>query len=197
MGMVVWSTGLKANPFVVNHLGKEFEISGEDRKGKWQLIKNPRSKGLAVDDHLRTQLQHTEDESRVVVSDSLYALGDCAVLPTPLPATAQVANQEAQYLASTLNAVAKRSGGKKFVTNSPISIADEKPFKFKNLGVMAYLGSWRAIMDSGKGGGVSGRTAWVLWRTAYLTKSQSWKNRFLISCQWFINWAIGRDINRF
>lgn len=45
--------------------------------------------------------------------------------------------------------------------------------------VMAYIGGWRAILQTPEPGEgnlhLSGRTAWLLWRSAYLAKSKlSW-----------------------
>jgi len=100
---------------------------------------------------------------------------------TQYPATAQVASQKAEWLAKRLN-----RGG-----------FDVNGFTWRNMGVMAYLGNWNAIMQSGGVGNVSGRAAWVLWRGAYLTKSVSWRNKVLIPIYWFLNWAFGRDISRF
>ena len=63
-------------------------------------------------------------------------MGDCAEIEDdPLPATAQVASQQGAYLAKRLNALAK---GKQ-------SVAD-KPFHFKFLGLMTYIGSYKSIM---------------------------------------------------
>jgi NADH dehydrogenase len=113
--------------------------------------------------------------------ENVHALGDCAVLEgTAYPATAQVANQKAGWLAKRLNK----------------GDLDSQGFTYKNLGVMAYVGNWNAIMQT-DGGDVSGRVAWFIWRGAYLAKSVSWRNRILIPVYWFVNWVFGRDISRF
>jgi NADH dehydrogenase FAD-containing subunit len=76
---------------------------------------------------------------------------------------------------------------------------------------MAYLGDWRAVFRTGTGSDFSGRTAWLIWRGAYLTKSVSWRNKVefsaytnvklinqvLICIYWTLNWLFGRDISRF
>lgn len=79
---------------------------------------------------------------------------------TTYPATAQVASQKADWLAKELNK-GKLNG---------------KGFHWHNLGMMAYLGGWSAIFQSGAGN-VSGKTAWLVWRGAYLTKSVSVRNK--------------------
>lgn len=50
---------------------------------------------------------------------------------------------------------------------------------------MAYVGNWNAILQS-QGGGISGRVAWILWRSAYLVKSLSWRNKILIPIYWYV-----------
>ena len=77
-----------------------------------------------------------------------------------LPATAQVASQKAAHLARRLN-------------RGDVS---EKEFKFRNWGTMTYLGNWNAIHQS-SADELKGWVAWVLWRTAYLTRSMSVRNK--------------------
>lgn len=111
----------------------------------------------------------------------IYALGDCALLEnTAYPATAQVASQKANWLAKRLNK----------------GDIESSSFTYKDLGVMAYIGNKKAILD-GKGANISGRIAWIIWRGAYLTKTVSWRNKILIPIYWSINWLFGRDISRF
>jgi NADH dehydrogenase FAD-containing subunit len=93
------------------------------------------------------------------------------------PATAQVASQKAEWLAKRLNK----------------GDIEAKPFHWNNMGVMAYLGSWNAIVQAGPGE-ISGRTAFLIWRGAYLTKAVSWRNKILIPtyCE-FQNQSAGGD----
>lgn len=140
-----------------------------------RVKRDGRSGGIMTNDRL--QAKHADDS---VVKD-VYALGDCAILEgTSYPATAQVASQKATWLAKRFNKGDLGQSG----------------FTYKDLGVMAYLGNWNAILQS-QGGDISGRLAWFIWRGAYLTKSVSWRNKILIPVYWFLNWAFGRDISRF
>jgi NADH dehydrogenase FAD-containing subunit len=50
--------------------------------------------------------------------------------------------------------------------------------------VMAYLGNWKAIMQTGGNNDVKGWAAWFIWRGAYLTKTVSWRNKLLIPIYW-------------
>lgn len=82
---------------------------------------------------------------------NIYALGDCAQIEgADLPATTQVAQQQGKYLAQALN---RKALGKKV-----------KPFVYRNLGMLVYVGNSRALAEIGpihwKGFG-----AWVFWRS--------------------------------
>ena len=72
----------------------------------------------------------------------VFAIGDVSVMEkSQLPATAQVANQEAKWLGKTLN-----KG----------NLTETEGFNFKNLGVMTYLGNMKAIMQAEGGTEVKG-----------------------------------------
>lgn len=159
VGMVVWATGLTANPFITS----------------LPFFKD-KSKRLLVDQFLHV----LEGENHETVKD-VYALGDCATIEHyNLPQTAQVANQQANYLAKELNKYA----------NSPA------PFTYHHKGAMAYVGDYKAVLDTKevKGRGI---TAWIFWRSANWTMTVSWKNKILIRMYWTITWLFGRDTSRF
>ncbi|KAJ7905148.1 NDE1, mitochondrial external NADH dehydrogenase [Mycena leptocephala] len=168
-GILVWSTGLAPNPLISS-------IS--------EFKKDMKTKSVLTNEHLN--LIRTDG----TVDPDVWGIGDCAQIEDAiLPATAQVANQKAQYIVKKLNKLVKDQ-------DSP------KPFKFENQGSLAYIGDWKAIYDnSGKDGHdkiiskESGRVAWLLWRSAYFTMTLSW--RILVPMYWFVSWIFGRDITRF
>lgn len=175
-GVVVWSTGLMQNPLVGDLVGREIE-------GVGKIVKDGRSGGIVTDAHLRVQVQ--ADDGETTTLPDVYAIGDCAVVRgQSLPATAQVASQQAGYL------------GKRFNNGTSDEASTTAGFKFRNWGTMAYLGGWRAIHQS-EADELKGRAAWILWRTAYLTKSMSIRNKMLIPVYWLATWIFGRDISRF
>lgn len=197
VGMCVWSTGLMMNPFIQKALSdvhkyptSSASLSTEvaaPEKNKWSLKRHPKTGGLMVDDRFRVKLiprngsPPAENAPEATMQD-VFALGDVAVLEKGrLPATAQVANQEAKWLGKRMNKGDMEKGG----------------FSFKNLGVMTYLGNMKAIMQAEGGTEVKGRMAWLIWRGAYLTQTVSWRNKLLIPIYWSINWIFGRDISRF
>ncbi|OAA48146.1 Pyridine nucleotide-disulfide oxidoreductase, FAD/NAD(P)-binding domain protein [Beauveria brongniartii RCEF 3172] len=176
-GLLVWSTGLMQNPLVA-------KLLEQDIPGLGRIVKDARTGGIMTDGHMRVLTGPEEaggDGPRKPLPD-VYAIGDCAVQEEHrLPATAQVASQQATWLGKRIN-------------NGDMDTAAE--FKFRNWGAMAYLGSKRAIHQNGADG-LKGWPAWILWRTAYLTKSMSWRNKFKIPLQWLITALFGRDISRF
>jgi len=205
VGMCVWSTGLMMNPFVQAALddvhtyptrsaalSSSTDITSPSSQ-KWSLKRHARSGGLLVDDRFRVKLVprngsptstsgYNQPTPEAIMQD-VFAIGDVSVMEkTQLPATAQVANQEAKWLGKRFNKD-KLLGG--------------EGFNFKNMGVMTYLGNMKAIMQAEGGTEVKGRMAWLIWRGAYLTQTVSWRNKLLIPIYWSINWIFGRDISRF
>ena len=133
-----------------------------------RVKRHERSGGLVTNEHLQVK---AADGS---VIPGVYAIGDCATLEgTSYPKTGQVANQLATLLGKHLNKGDVETAG----------------FKYRDLGIMAYIGNWNAVVDS-KGGRYSGRMAWFIWRTVYLAKSVSWRNRILIPTYWSVSRSV-------
>ncbi|KAF3010160.1 hypothetical protein E8E14_007520 [Neopestalotiopsis sp. 37M] len=190
-GIVVWSTGLMQNPLVQKLADKVFPpnsaVTGvAEAATEVQLQKDPKSGSILTDKHLRVRVVATESKDGQTITGKsilpdVYAIGDCAVIHNQaLPATAQVASQKATYLAKRFNKEDVFAPG----------------FKFRNWGTMTYLGNWKAIHQS-EADDLKGWAAWVLWRTAYLTKSMSIRNKIMVPVYWCISWLFGRDISRF
>ncbi|KAH9885261.1 FAD/NAD-P-binding domain-containing protein [Cubamyces lactineus] len=174
-GLLVWSTGLAPNPLIesITELKK-------DERTKRSLLTNGTLNVLKAD---------TGEPD-----PDVFAIGDSATIENePLPATAQVANQQAKYLTKRLN---------RLIKGATAADADARPFKFQNAGSLAYVGDWEAIFDRTKAargpkGKETGRLAWLLWRSAYFTKTLSVRNKILVPMYWFLNWIFGRDLTRF
>lgn len=135
------------------------------------LQKNKRNK-LVIDHYLK-----------VNGTENIYALGDCTEIPDePFPVTAQVAQRQGKYIGKTLNKLAK---GKTI-----------KPFKYKDLGMLAYIGSHKALANTSQYKG-SGFATWLFWRSVYITKLVSLKNKILVLFDWFKTFVFGRDVSNF
>jgi NADH dehydrogenase FAD-containing subunit len=212
-GMCVWSTGLMNNPFVAKALDHVRKFPTESAKvlegnaptsERWQIKRSPKTGGIIVDNHFRVQLQtqgQSEPKGRAVMQD-VFALGDCTMLDSidpPLPATAQVANQEARYLAKQFNKHFDPTRGQ----FDAESYSQGAGFDFHSRGVMTFLGGSKAILQGpetetqGAGKKLKGFLAYLIWRGAYLTMTLSWRNKVLIPVQWLTVRIFGRSVSRF
>lgn len=174
-GLLVWSTGVGPSPFIKS----------------LQLPKAPGGR-LGVDDWLR-----------VPSATDVYSVGDCSGYlestgKAPLPALAQVAERQGKYLAALLNRIGKEGGGH---ANCAVNIKLGDPFVYKHMGSMASVGSYKALVDlrqskEAKGLSLAGFVSWFVWRSAYLTRVISWRNRFYVAINWLTTFVFGRDISR-
>ncbi|KAK9069106.1 hypothetical protein SSX86_013222 [Deinandra increscens subsp. villosa] len=174
-GLLVWSTGVGPSSFIRN----------------MDLPKAPGGR-MGVDDWLR-----------VPSAPDVFAIGDCSGYlestgKSTLPALAQVAEREGKYLAELLNKIGKEGGG---YANSGSDMELGAPFVYKHLGSMATVGSYKALVDlrqskEAKGVSIAGFTSWFIWRSAYLTRVVSWRNRFYVATNWLTTFVFGRDISR-
>ncbi|KAL3690754.1 hypothetical protein R1sor_004405 [Riccia sorocarpa] len=177
-GLLVWSTGVGPSKFVKS---LPFEKAPGGRIG--------------VDEFLRVPGQ-----------EDLYAIGDCAGYlestgKAVLPALAQVAEREGKYLAVALNRLAKAGAGRagSKLQQGPVA---ENPFVYTHLGSLASVGSYKALLDLRSDGkqqrGISwaGFFSWLVWRSAYLTRVISWRNRVYVAVNWTTTFLFGRDITR-
>lgn len=109
-----------------------------------------------------------------------------------------MAEREGKYLAKLLNVMGKAGGGR------ALSAKDTelgKPFVYKHLGSMATIGRYKALVDlreskQGKGISMGGFLSFFIWRSAYLTRVVSWRNRFYVFINWITTFVFGRDTSR-
>ena len=94
------------------------------------------------------------------------------------PATAQVAQQQGEYLADLLTG------------------STAEPWKRVDRGMMSYVGSSRAVMQTSYTGAVTGVATYSLWRGAYASKLFSWRCRVYTVWDWLKKTIYGRDISR-
>ena len=127
----------------------------------------------------------TDAYLRIPSHPEVYALGDCATITgEPLPQTAQLAMQAGKYLGSTFN---------RQVKDKVI-----KPFRFNNLGMLAYIGESKALAEVPKAHlRLRGAITYFFWRSAYLTRLVSLKNKVLVLFDWIKTRLFGRDMSKF
>ncbi|KAI8907016.1 pyridine nucleotide-disulfide oxidoreductase-domain-containing protein [Powellomyces hirtus] len=111
---------------------------------------------------------------------------------TSLPATAQVARQQGEYMAKKLNKLAWTPSAEGFMAVENTL----KPFNYKHLGSFSYVGGDSAVIDLGGGRTGGGFGAFLLWRGAYLAKQVSLRTRVLLALDWTKSRMFGRDITR-
>lgn len=148
---VVWGAGTKASP-AAGWLG-----ASADRSGR--IIVGP--------------------DLRVEGLNAIYAIGDTAACAGddgwPLPALAQVAKQQGEYLGQTIALELEGRG-------------PAAPFRFRNRGNTAVIGRNAAIFDFGHGRHLRGRLAWLLWALVHVYLLVSFEKRLLVSIQWLWRW---------
>lgn len=134
----------------------------------------------------------TDDRLQVVkgsephaVHTDVFALGDAADIEGhPLPTTAEVAVQKAKYLVRELN---KRSGIQ----------SDMKPFHYSQKKLVTYLGGHDGIIEGlSADSSLSGRAAWLSWRSGSFTWTRTWRNWISIAWAWAMNATFGKDVFR-
>lgn len=104
----------------------------------------------------------------------VWALGDCALVPTPdgrpSPPTAQHAIRQAKVLAG--NIVARRDG------------APPRAFAFGGLGKLGGLGHRRAVAELPGGIRLAGLPAWLMWRGVYWSKLPGASRKTRVAISW-------------
>lgn len=110
-----------------------------------------------------------------------------------LPATAQVASQQGEYLSELLS----RTNGD--VCSQPVTSLEAKglsPFKYRHLGSFAYVGDNKAVLQLPIIGTLSGRWTMWLWRAAYASECASGRTKLLVLGDWAKSHVFGRDSSR-
>lgn len=113
---------------------------------------------------------------------------------TSLPATAQRAHQQGQYLAHKFNKMAHAAPGLQAndIRDGDLDDAVYRAFEYRHLGSLAYIGN-SAVFDLGGGWNLSGGL-WAVytWRSAYFAQSVSLRTRMLMMMDWTKRGLFGR-----
>jgi NADH dehydrogenase len=123
-------------------------------------------------------------EMQVEGQTRVWAIGDCAAIPTPsggfYPPTAQHAIREGPVLADNIIAALR---------GEPL-----RPFSFSPLGMMASLGGRRAVAQLPGERVLTGFLAWFLWRSYYLLRLPGLDRKLRVAFDWTLEMAFPRDI---
>jgi NADH dehydrogenase FAD-containing subunit len=137
----------------------------------------------------------------------------------PLPQTAQVAGQQGAFVARMLNRGYDMSQTPPILPDASIDstiasnassllrvwllargLQEAPGFDFLSLGLLAYVGQEEALNQVMIGDvplfNYSGKIAFALWRSVYLSKQASTRNQALIAFDWLRTETFGRDITR-
>ncbi|SCU99920.1 LAME_0G06370g1_1 [Lachancea meyersii CBS 8951] len=168
-GTLIWATGNKPLS-IITDLFKKIPQQVDSRRG------------LAVNNNML-----------VKGTNNIFAVGDNAF--SGLPPTAQVAHQQAEYLAKVFDRMSKTPNFHADLAKrtQKVDLFFEengvKPFDYIHYGALAYLGAEKAIANItyGKrsfytGGGV---LTFYIWRVLYAMMILSARSRFKVISDWF------------
>lgn len=114
-----------------------------------------------------------------------------------LPATAQVAKQQGEFLADVFvrNKITGRMDNVVAFGGSEIR-KEERPFEYSHKGSAAYVGGDNAVFDVPRVGPLTGLFAGIVWK-GFETYSQiSFRNKVLVATDWVRTKLFGRDVSR-
>ena len=119
--------------------------------------------------------------------EGVWSLGDCANVPDHAtggrcPPTAQHAIRQGKILAQN---IAAKFWGQQM-----------RPFRFKTLGLLATTGRRTGVAQI-LGINFSGRLAWWLWRTIYLSKLPGVERKLRVTLDWTLDLFFSKDIVQF
>ncbi|KAJ1859263.1 NADH:ubiquinone oxidoreductase [Coemansia sp. RSA 1822] len=165
-GLLVWATGIKAQP-VVNRIR---EHNSEQTNGR----------GLLVDEFLR-----------VKGAKDIWALGDCAVSGyAPL---AQVASQQGKWLARQFNTLSTGDSDIFAQIEKSRSFQYSSQGSLAYIGSDKAIADLPLFNRNITAGGLA--TFWF-WKSAYLNELFSLRNSTLVASDWVKRFCFGRDVSR-
>jgi NADH dehydrogenase len=145
-GTVVWAAGVTASP-VAGLLGVELGRGG----------RIPVTADLSLPDH-----------------PNVFAIGDIALTPEPLPQVAQPAIQGGRHVAAT---IVRRLAGR-----------PGEPFRYVDKGSMATIGRHQAVAQLASGRTFSGTVGWLMWLGLHLVYLMGFRNRANVLLNWAWNY---------
>lgn len=124
----------------------------------------------------------TEPTLQVKGHPNVFALGDCAAVPTQdgdfAPWTAQAALQQSRVVARN---IAAQMHGKRM-----------SPFRYKNMGEVATLGGAEGVAEV-FGLHLRGLPGWLAARAAHLARLPDWSDRVRVAAEWGLDFLGPRD----
>ena len=144
------------------------------------------NKASSLIDQLDTE---TDPEGRAIVNqdcsikndDNVFVIGDAAnfknIKGSVLPGIAPVAIQQGRYVG--------------FNIKNSISKDNRKPFKYKDKGMMATIGGFKAIGVVGRYE-ISGFIAWLFWSLVHLIYLIGYKSKIVVVIEWIFAFFLNK-----
>lgn len=110
---------------------------------------------------------------------------------TSLPCTAQVASQKGKYLGILFSDHVDDIG-----ETADLSKVGADEFEYNHMGMFAYIGDDRAVLQFPVIGSFKGLGAMYLWKAAYFNESVTVRTKCLILFDWIKSRLFGRDTSR-
>ncbi|KAI9493268.1 pyridine nucleotide-disulfide oxidoreductase-domain-containing protein [Zychaea mexicana] len=176
------------NPKLVEHIREIFESADSDKDGRLNAaefnnaVTYMKKKFPLTRQHFnkleRAFENYDLDHSGTIEIEELGKFArEIDSKMTQLPATAQVASQQGQFIA-------------KFVGGN-----SEQPFMYRHLGTLAYLGNTAVGEFSWGYKMIGGLYSMYLWRSVYWSEQVSTRTRMNLSLDWSKRALFGRDIS--
>ncbi|KAG2228211.1 hypothetical protein INT45_011003 [Circinella minor] len=176
------------NPKLIEHIEEIFENSDKNKDGRLNteefndVIAYIKRKFPLTRQHCekleRAFEKYDLDHSGTIeIQELAKFLRDIDKKVTQLPATAQVASQQGEYLA-------------KYLTNRT-----NNPFIYKHLGTLAYLGNTAVGEFTWGYKMIGGLYSMYLWRSVYWSEQVSMRTRMNLSLDWTKQALFGRDLS--
>jgi NADH dehydrogenase len=144
------------------------------------------NKASSLIEHLDTDM---DTEGRAIINpdcsikedENIFVIGDAAnfknVNGVSLPGIAPVAIQQGRYVGLNIK--------------KNISKDNRKPFVYKDKGMMATIGGFKAIGVVGKFE-ISGFIAWLFWSLIHLIYLIGYKSKFLVAVEWIFAFFLNK-----
>ena len=133
------------------------------------VLASPAAKWLGVDADRAGRIKVNPDQS-VPGHPAIFAIGDTALLPKPIPGIGDAAKQAGRAAAKTVKARLRGD-------------TTAMPFHYKHLGDIATIGRSRALIDFGWIR-LTGWIGWWAWGLAHIYFLIGLKNRIFIALNW-------------
>ncbi len=179
LGVIVW-----LNCLVKDYDGKVISTINNRKIETYNVIWAAGVKGSVIKGFLKKDIERdrilVNNNLRTIRYENIFAVGDIALMkeddryPNGHPMTAQPAIQQGNYLVRYLNKILDYKN-------------NIKPFKYKNLGIMATIGRNKAVCDFPLFK-VKGFLAWIIWMSVHLMSLVGFRNKTIALTNWIIQY---------